>query len=120
MGRLGPTFFRMLLDPDQALLARVGFRQAALVAVLDGNGRLRYRGSMDDDYLKPTRSYLAEALASVVDGQPLALAETTPIYGCEFSRPPACFPPDAAPAKTPAPTSVPPAPSEAPEGTGRP
>jgi hypothetical protein len=92
MGRLGSPY-KMLFDPDQQVLARLGFDQAALVAVLDGNGRLRYRGSMDDDYLEPKRSYLEEALRAVVEGGDLAVAETPAIYGCEFSRPPACTEP---------------------------
>jgi hypothetical protein len=84
------SFQKMLLDPDQRLSAKVGFDRAAQVAVLDADGRLRYRGSIDDDYKKPTRSYVREALAAVSEGREPALAETKPVYGCAYSQEPVC------------------------------
>jgi hypothetical protein len=89
MGRL-QTFVQMLLDPTQRLSARVGFDRAAQVAVLDATGRVRYRGSIDDDYEKPKRSYLEEALAAVLAGTEVPLPETAPVYGCRYSEAPVC------------------------------
>jgi hypothetical protein len=89
MGRL-QSFYRMLLDPEQRLSARLGFDRATLVAVLDASGRVRYRGSIDDAYETPKRSYLEEALEAVVGGRNPAVPETQPVYGCEYSGPPSC------------------------------
>jgi hypothetical protein len=89
MGRI-QAFYGMLLDPEQRLSARLGFDRATLVVVLDGAGRLRYRGAIDDSYESPKRSYLEEALEAVVAGREPATAETEPVYGCEYSGPPSC------------------------------
>jgi peroxiredoxin len=80
--------YKMLLDPAQKLCRRVGFREATHVAVLDADGYLRYRGTIDDDLKKPTRSYLAEALAAVTEGRAPDVAEhDVEGYGCAFGEP---------------------------------
>jgi hypothetical protein len=89
MGRIG-SFQKMLVDPTQRLSAKVGFDRAAQIAVLDATGHIRYRGSIDDDYKQPTRSYVAEALAAVVDGGAVPVPETLPVYGCAYSQEPVC------------------------------
>jgi hypothetical protein len=87
--RLGARY-AMYLDPEQRLLSRLGLDRATLVAVVDGSGRLAYRGSIDDDYENPTRSWLGEALDAVVAGARPDTPETAPVYGCEYSAAPAC------------------------------
>jgi hypothetical protein len=92
------AFYRMLLDPSQRLSQRLGFDQAVQIAILDGHGYLRYRGPIDDDLEKPTRSYLREALEAVLAGTPVPEAEERPaVYGCAYSAPPDCDDPAASP-----------------------
>lgn len=89
MGRIY-AFYKMLLDPEQRLCRRLGFSDACQVAVLDGEGRLRYRGAIDHDYYKGKGEYLEAALRSVVAGRPVETAETPWVYGCGFSDPASC------------------------------
>ncbi len=89
MGRVH-AFYKMLLDPEQQLCRRLGFSDACQVAVLDGEGRLRYRGSIDHDYYKGKAEYLEAALRAVVAGVPVEKPETTWVYGCGFSDPESC------------------------------
>ena len=87
MGRLGAAY-KMLLDPSHKLCRRVGLREATHVAVLDADGYLRYRGTIDDDLKDPKRSFLAEALAAVTEGRPPAVSEhEVEGYGCAFGAP---------------------------------
>ncbi len=89
MGRIY-AFYKMLLDPEQQLCRRLGFSDACQVAVLDGEGRLRYRGSIDHDYYKGKGEYLEAALRSVLAGRPVEPAERPWVYGCGFSDPESC------------------------------
>jgi len=84
------AFYKMLLDPYQRLCTRLGFDRAAVVAVLDADGYLRFRGNVTDDLKKPLRNYLAEVLPAVVAGERPPVAETELSYGCEFSAPGPC------------------------------
>ena len=83
MGRIRATAYRMLLDPTQAVLKATGGRTATEAIVLDDRGRIRYRGAFDDDLLKPTRSFLGEALDALLAGRDPSSAETPP-DGCPF------------------------------------
>jgi peroxiredoxin len=55
------------------------------VFVLDGEGRLRYRGAPDSDYDDPSAgaAWLREALDAVLAGEEPARAETKPV-GCSI------------------------------------
>lgn len=58
------------------------------VFVIDQDGILRYRGSVDDVTFrqrKPTRFFLDEAVESLLSGQLPTLAES-PAYGCAIVR----------------------------------
>ena len=58
------------------------------VFLLDAEGRLRYRGAVDDVRFRqprPTRFFLEEAVEALLEGQLPALAETPP-YGCAIVR----------------------------------
>jgi Redoxin len=85
------AFYRLLLDPDQRVCRRLGLVQAAMVAVLDGDGRLVYRGAIDADYEHGHAEFLAEALAAVVEGRPVPVPERPWVYGCEFNVPESCL-----------------------------
>jgi peroxiredoxin len=83
MGRIY-AFYRMLLDPEQTTAARLGGRSAGEVVVLDRHLRLRYRGSIDDDFKKPKRFYLMEVLKALEEERPISPPFETPGYGCPF------------------------------------
>lgn len=58
------------------------------IFVMDREGILRYRGSVDDVAFrqrKPTRFFLDEAVESLLEGRLPALTET-PAYGCAIVR----------------------------------
>lgn len=84
------AFYEMLLDPYHRLSARLGFDRAAVLAVLDGDGYLRYRGNISDDLTAPERNYLLEVLPAIVAGERPPFTETELAYGCEFSDPQPC------------------------------
>ena len=83
MERIRATGYRMLLDPTQAVIRRAGARTATELVVLDPQRRIRYRGSFDDDFMKPKTEYLGPALDAVLQGRDPVPAETEP-YGCPF------------------------------------
>lgn len=85
------AFYPLLLDSEQQVCRRLGFRHAAQVAVLDGEGRLVYRGAVDDRYDGGEAEFLEEALAAVVAGRPVPVAERAWAYGCEFNVPESCL-----------------------------
>ena len=86
--------FPVVKDPVGRVADQLGVERTCEALVLDGAGRLRYRGAIDDQYLvrgrkaAPTRDYLAEALDAVLAGREVAVP-TTPVVGCpiEFGRP---------------------------------
>lgn len=84
------AFYDVLLDPEQRICRRLGLIHAAQVAVLDGEGRLVYRGAVDAEYESGQAEFLAEALAAVVAGKPVPVAERAYTYGCEFNVPESC------------------------------
>jgi len=89
MRELGASY-PMLLDPSHRVCGPVGFDRAAMVAVLDADGHLRFRGNLTDALKDPVHHYLADALAAVVAGRRPERPETPDAYGCEFSAPVAC------------------------------
>jgi peroxiredoxin len=58
------------------------------VFVIDSEGVLRYRGSLDDTSFRqssPTKNYLADAVSALLEGRDPTPAET-PGYGCAIVR----------------------------------
>jgi peroxiredoxin len=100
MGELYAPYY-MLLDPTGRVARMLGARTATDLVVLDADWKVRYRGSFDDDLVKPTKRYLAPALDAILEGRAPVPAETVP-YGCPFPGNDAVCPlggPDPAPKK---------------------
>lgn len=93
-------------DPQHVLVKKTGVTIAPEAAVLDANGRVLYRGRIDDRYVSfgvdrpaPTRRDLRDALLHIVAGQPVRVSQTQAI-GCalsDFIPPPPTFAKDIAP-----------------------
>jgi Redoxin len=82
------------LDTRAALADRAGVSVTPEAAVFDASGRVVYRGRIDDRYTdfgvdrpSPARRDLAEALADVLAGRPVAMP-TTRAIGCAIVREP--------------------------------
>lgn len=79
------VFMRLLMDPEQKLVRAAGVVGATDCAVLDAEGRLVYRGTIDDDLVKPKTPYLAPVLEALVTGQEPPFHESAKkSYGCPF------------------------------------
>jgi peroxiredoxin len=74
-----------LRDESQAVARAYGAKTTPDVFVLDGAGRLRYRGAPDGDYDDPGQraAWLREALDAVLAGAEPVRAETAPV-GCSI------------------------------------
>jgi peroxiredoxin len=74
-----------LHDETQQVARDYGARVTPDVFVLDGEGKLRYRGAPDADYSDPTQNaaWLRDALDSVLGGNTPDPAETEPV-GCSI------------------------------------
>lgn len=72
-----------LRDESQEVARAYGAKTTPDIFVLDGEGRLRYRGAPDPDHQDQSlrASWLREALDSVLAGEDVARPETDPI-GC--------------------------------------
>jgi peroxiredoxin len=72
-----------LRDESQEVARAYGAKTTPDVFVLDGQGRLRYRGAPDPDYQDPSMnaSWLREALDALLAGEEPARPETDPV-GC--------------------------------------
>ncbi len=72
-----------LRDESQEVARAYGAKTTPDIFVLDGEGRLRYRGAPDPDHQDSSlrASWLREALDSVLAGEDVARPETDPI-GC--------------------------------------
>ncbi|HEX8203672.1 MAG TPA: peroxiredoxin, partial [Isosphaeraceae bacterium] len=83
--------FPVVKDPLNRVADQLSVERTCEVLVLDGAGRLRYRGAIDDQYHlrgrkdAPTRSYLTEALDAVLAGRTVA-KPVTPVVGCPIER----------------------------------
>ncbi len=80
-----PTHY--LLDPNGVIGRGYDARTTPQMVIIDGEGRVRYNGAIDD---KPTsnvadiegaRNHVVEALSEMREGRPVSIAETRP-YGC--------------------------------------
>lgn len=85
------AFYPLLLDPDQRVCRRLGLLYAGQVAVLDGAGRLVYRGAVDRDYTGGQAEFLAQVLEAVSAGEAVPFTTRARAYGCEFSVPASCL-----------------------------
>jgi peroxiredoxin len=74
-----------LHDETQEVARAWGAAVTPDVFVLDPGGRLAYHGAPDADYDKPSldAAWLREALDAVLDGAPVAQAQTRPV-GCSI------------------------------------
>jgi peroxiredoxin len=75
--------FPYLRDEDQEAARSFGAKTTPDVFVLDGEGRLRYRGAPDADHRDPSQeaAWLREALDALLAGEEIARPETDPV-GC--------------------------------------
>src|SRR5262249_20718566 len=83
----------VLLDPTHVLVKRTGVSKAPEVAVLGPDGKVEYRGRIDDLYAdygnrraKPTQHDLRNALDAILAGKPVHRA-TTEAIGCDIPEP---------------------------------
>ncbi|MCQ3937502.1 MAG: hypothetical protein DPW18_10705 [Chloroflexi bacterium] len=78
----------VLLDADCQVADLFGAETTPHIFVMDRDGILRYRGSVDDVTFRqrvPKRFFLDEAVESLLEGRLPALTET-PAYGCAIVR----------------------------------
>lgn len=75
--------YRMLLDPEQTAAKMFGATQAVTFVVLDSDLKVRYRGALDDDVMKPKKAFLIPALDAVLAGSAADPAETKG-EGCPY------------------------------------
>ncbi len=90
------AFYPVLRDPEQVACRRIGLRHAGQVAVLDADGRLVYRGAIDDHWETGKAEFLEAALRAVVGGNKPAVGQQERRYGCEFELPASCRADDSA------------------------
>jgi peroxiredoxin len=83
--------FPVLKDEGNRVADRLEIERTCETLLLDGHGRLRYRGAIDDQYdqgrrkAAPSRSYLVEALDAVLAGREPPVPITT-VVGCPLDR----------------------------------
>ncbi len=70
-------------DYHGATAISLGITASASVAVIDGEGRLRFRGAIDDDLYEPTVSYVHRAIDGILSGATFEPTEAKP-YGCLY------------------------------------
>ena len=70
-------------DPTARSIVRLGIETSASVAVLDGEGRLRFRGAIDDDLDAPTVSWVNRAVDALLAGTAVE-TPAAPFYGCRY------------------------------------
>lgn len=88
-------FYPVYRDPEQLVLRRLGIRHAGQFAVLDGAGRLVFRGGADDHWQDGKAEHLQAVLDAVVGGRPAPFETKPRAYGCEYALPASCLPEDA-------------------------
>ncbi|MEA2632149.1 MAG: hypothetical protein QOE66_2368, partial [Chloroflexota bacterium] len=85
--------FPVVHDKDIAVATQVGATITPEAFVFDDQGRVRYHGRIDDQFaarqkrnLNPMTRELHDAIAAVLAGRPVPVAEV-PAVGCPISRP---------------------------------
>jgi hypothetical protein len=83
----------VLRDPTHVLVKKTGVATAPEVAVLTPDGKVSYRGRIDDWYVdfgkrraQPTRRDLREALDAILQGNPVP-TPVTKVIGCPLPEP---------------------------------
>lgn len=77
----------VLLDPDGVVGKAYGAKTTPQIALIDGDGVLRYQGAIDDQpsanhaSVNGATNYVLAALSDLKAGKPVAVKETKP-YGC--------------------------------------
>jgi peroxiredoxin len=84
--------FPLLLDPEQQLAATIGARTMPEVAVVSSDGKVLYRGRIDNRYtakgerrVEATTHELRDAIQAVLEGKSPEPAVTQP-FGCPLPR----------------------------------
>jgi len=83
--------FPVLKDPGNVVADVNLVERTCEVLVVDGRARLRYRGSIDDQYgvgtrkEAPTRNYLVDALDALISGREIPVTATQ-VAGCPIDR----------------------------------
>src|SRR5262249_2621511 len=81
----------VLKDPENRVADLLLVERTCEALLIDGQGRLRYRGAIDDQYGlgtrrdRPGRQYLTEAIEALLAGRTVT-PETTPVVGCPIER----------------------------------
>jgi hypothetical protein len=81
----------VLKDPENRVADQLLVERTCEALVIDGRGRLRYRGAIDDQYGlgtrrdNPERNYLVDAIEAVLAGREVS-PEMTPVVGCPIER----------------------------------
>ncbi|GAB2567026.1 thioredoxin-like domain-containing protein [Spirosoma areae] len=80
------------LDPAHKLVTQYNVTTTPEVLLLSGEGKVLYRGSIDDQFYRlgrsrpaPTAFYLKDALNATLTGKPVVVRQTTPT-GCLINR----------------------------------
>ena len=79
--------FPVLKDPENRVADQLLAERTCETLVLDGQGRLRYRGAIDNQYgrgtrrSEPTHNYLVDAISAVLEGRQVA-PKITQVVGC--------------------------------------
>jgi peroxiredoxin len=83
----------ILLDPSHILVKQTGVTIAPEAAVLGSDGKVQYRGRIDDWYIglgqrraEPTQRDLRNALDAILQGKAVATPKTT-AFGCYLPAP---------------------------------
>ncbi|HEV2063647.1 MAG TPA: thioredoxin family protein [Thermoanaerobaculia bacterium] len=80
--------FPLMKDPDNKVADFYDARHTPEVFVVDGAGKLRYHGRIDENYEDPARVTspdLKNALDAMIASKPIARAETK-AFGCSIKR----------------------------------
>lgn len=89
--RQNALLFPVLKDPENHVADLLLAERTCEALVIDGSGRLRYRGAIDDQYAQgsrrdqPANNYLEQALDAVLAGKPVS-PEMTQVVGCPIER----------------------------------
>jgi thiol-disulfide isomerase/thioredoxin len=89
--RLTAIRLPVLKDPENRVADLLLAERTCEALLVDGGGRLRYRGAVDDQYSQgsrrdaPTQDFLARAIEAVLDGKPVN-PEMTQVVGCPIER----------------------------------
>jgi peroxiredoxin/mono/diheme cytochrome c family protein len=89
--RRSRAFFPVLKDDENRVADQLLVERTCEALVIDGEGRLRYRGAIDDQYGlgsrrdRPVRHYLRDAIDATLAGRKID-PEITTVVGCPIER----------------------------------